>query len=771
MRDGYWAYASQSVANGTQVHYANTDQIPINWGGTCPPPPFSNALTLLPPDATAGQTASTSTTVNCVAPDSSVTSTLIEYTATIVGIESITVPLGTFSDALHVHMERTATITVPDNSGAQLITKHTDELWFARNLGLAKADFLTESTVTGSEDPPLVDKEKIALEYTDLIIGNNGQKDDGHSCTSIADPINYASGNHYQTEVDYQGTGLFPIKLERFYNSRAAKYGEFGLNWRYNYVASAGIIQIVPPYVALVYRPDGKLYAFKQNGSIWTSDGDVNGRLTTDTIQGKITNVKYTTQDGDIESYDDSGKLLSIRSRAGMTHTLTYDPNTTLLSSVQDQFGNTLTFNYDPATGRLSSVTDPAGQQIVYAYDDINRLTQVTYQDGKTKKYNYNEPSNTGGADLPQVLTSILDENNNVYASWHYDSQGRAVSAEHTNGTEKVFITYNADGTRTITDSLNKSRIFSPTSILGASKNTGLSDACNTCSDGRIAHKTYDANGNVTSRTDFNGNVTSYTYDTTRNLETSRTEASGTPQARTISTKWDSTYRLPVQIAEPLRLTTLTYSSTTGNLLTASVIATTDQNGSLAFSAQTAGIARIWTYTYDQWGQKLTVTGPRTDVVDKTSFTYDAKGHVATITNALGKVTTLSNYDALGHAGTIVDQNGVTTTLLYNQRGWLTSRSVSGGGLAETTTYGYDGAGQLTLITLPDASTVAYTYDGAHRLTRIADSLGNSIAYTLDSMGNRISVQVNDPSGVLARQTTRAVDPLNQVQQITGAVQ
>ncbi|MFC5474687.1 hypothetical protein [Paraherbaspirillum soli] len=49
--------------------------------------------------------------------------------------------------------------------------------------------------------------------------------------------------------------------------------------------------------------------------------------------------------------------------------------------------------------------------------------------------------------------------------------------------------------------------------------------------------------------------------------------------------------------------------------------------------------------------------------------------------------------------------------------------------------------------------------------------LGNSIAYTPDSMGNRFSEQVKDPSGALARQTSRVIDALNRLKQITGAQQ
>ena len=40
-----------------------------------------------------------------------------------------------------------------------------------------------------------------------------------------------------------------------------------------------------------------------------------------------------------------------------------------------------------------------------------------------------------------------------------------------------------------------------------------------------------------------------YTFDATRNLETSRTEANGTPSARTITTQWHPTLRLPIDAA------------------------------------------------------------------------------------------------------------------------------------------------------------------------------------------------------------------------------
>jgi YD repeat-containing protein len=313
-------------------------------------------------------------------------------------------------------------------------------------------------------------------------------------------------------------------------------------------------------------------------------------------------------------------------------------------------------------------------------------------------------------------------------------------------------------------------RSYTFQTALGVTKNTGIDQPCIEC--GSIAARSYDANNNLAGTTDFNGSITTYSYDLARNLETSRVEASGTPDARTITTQWHATYRLPTLIAEPLRMTTNTYDAS-GNLLTRTVQATSDGNGSQGASAVAIGTARTWTYTYNSVGQVLTVRGPRTDVTDLTTYAYDASGNLNTVTNALGHVTTLSGYDANGRVGTITDPNGTITTLAYSPRGWLTSRVVAGAGGAapETTGYSYDGVGQLTRVTQPDGAFVNYTYDPAHRLTNIADSLGNSIVYTLDAVGNRTTEQVKDPAGVLARQTTRIYDALNRLQQVTGGTQ
>jgi YD repeat-containing protein len=97
--------------------------------------------------------------------------------------------------------------------------------------------------------------------------------------------------------------------------------------------------------------------------------------------------------------------------------------------------------------------------------------------------------------------------------------------------------------------------------------------------------------------------------------------ASGTPQARTITTTWDTTFNLPATITDGNRVLSFAYDAN-GNLLTRTVTA--------------PGTASTWSYTYNSAGQALTATDP---VGHVTTYAYDALGDLAKITNALGQVT------------------------------------------------------------------------------------------------------------------------------------
>ncbi len=472
--------------------------------------------------------------------------------------------------------------------------------------------------------------------------------------------------------------------------------------------------------------------------------------------------------------------------------------------SVIDSFGRSLTFTYYPASAptganNIATVTNHLQQVVSYTYDANNNLATVTYPNGGVKTYLYNESAYTQGAVLPNALTGIIDESGVRFATYNYDVQGRAIATEHANGVEKYQLNYVSPYSQTVvTDPLGTQRTYNFQTILGVVQTTGVSEPCPSCGGTSSQGMTYDANGNVDSKTDFNGVQTTYTYDLARNLETSRTEAVGTVNQRTISTTWHATYRLPLTITEPAAATTV--GGTPG---TKTTVFTHDASGNVLTKTVTApkndgsgtNESRVWTWTYNTLGQVLTAKDPLNNTT--TTVYYAAtdtavppkytKGDVQTVTNMAGHVTTFNEYDKNGRLTKLTDPNGLITTMTYHPRGWLTSRAVNNGTTTETTNYTYDNVGQLTRVTLPDASTLFYAYDDAHRLVGMSDQVtgttvatngclrvqlanlsGNKIVYTLDNMGNRLSESNYDPAGAVQKTKSRVIDSLNRLQQDIG---
>lgn len=620
-------------------------------------------------------------------------------------------------------------------------------------------------------------------------------------------PINIAKKEKLQVENDYKSASM--LKFVRTYSSVWQKHDIEGMSfgWRHNYskrivtnfgaqplyvamytpAAGGGYEPSSPnsayfPYAQIV-RSDGYIQYFQSNdlGDTWSADSDVNLKLeAVRNDAGRLVAWKVTTESNDVEWYGETGRLTSMKYASGITLSFSYSDAATLpsiahaadlLIGITDSFGKKIALTYDDQN-RVATMTTPAGKIYTYAYNALGMMESVTYPDGLRKYYHYNEPEYQlkSGVGNDGLLTGVSFERapGDIarYAIFRYNASGQPVSTEHAGGVDKfkfnyVPTSYVTPLGVTVEQIYRSDRVSS-----GVHQLVQESKPSSTAAG--LVYRTfnYDSNGNFLSNRDYNGNTTTYRFDAARNLELSRTEASGTSFARTITTEWSPTLRLPARIAEPCRITTFVYDAT-GLELTKTVQATSDLTGTQAFTAPLVGGARVWQSTYNGNGQLLTSKGPRTDVNDLTTYAYDQAGNLASITNALNQQISFANYDADGNVGTITDPNGAVTTLTYTLRGQLASKTVAG----EYTNYSYDGADSLTQVVLPSGTTVTYSYDSALRLTGFSDSLGNSITYTLDAMGNRLSEQVKDPGGVLARQTTRVFDTLGQMKQQTGAAQ
>ncbi len=546
-------------------------------------------------------------------------------------------------------------------------------------------------------------------------------------------------------------------------------WSTLGPNWRSSYDRYIGFNPAAEYATADVYRPDGKPLAFaQQSNGQFVPETDIADRLVQLTNgSGTITGWQFTNAANDeVEAYNASGQLTSLTSRSGLTQTLSYN-SSGQLTTVTDTFGRTLALAYD-SSGRLSTLTDPVGGVYTYSYTSVNDVASVTYPDNSVRTYVYNEPANTNNQNQPYILTGIIDENASRFATFQYNNQVQVTATNHA-GVEQYSFAYPGWTQSTVTDPLGTARTFYFQVLNGANRTSSVSKPCLTDCAGFAAATTYDANGNNASTTDFNGNVTHYAYDLTRDLETSRTQAYGTAQARTTTTSWNSNFRLPALISiyaggtgsgTPIQTTAFSYDSN-GNLLTKTITDTT----------VTPNVSRTWTYTYDSYGRMLTAQGPRTDVNSTTTYAYYTCttgyqcGQLHTVTDPVGNVTTYNTYNAHGQPLTFTDPNGVVTTLTYDARQRLTSRQVG----TETTSFSYYPTGLLRQVTFPDSSDVLYSYDNAHRLTQINDGAGNSILYTLDAVGNRTAEKTYDPSNTLHRTHTRAYNTLNELYQDINA--
>jgi len=638
-------------------------------------------------------------------------------------------------------------------------------------------------------------------------------------------PIDLTTGIKIQPETDYAGPD--GLEFKRTYRSSTGQFSSIlTSNWLaantadnrpgntgafYNGTATSYACGPTPcsypqrfPIITLasnelfhyLYTPDGKRLQFTEDGNglpIAKADTNVGVIKNPDPATQSIWLWEVTREDDSHEQYDNQGRLTAKWSRNGLKTTYRYsDTNTAsniaprpgLMIQITSAYGRSLNFTYN-AKGQLVTMTDPEGGVYSYAYNDAaapDNLTSVTYPDGKTKTYVYNEsaylPAVSANPLYPYALTGIIDENGNRYATFTYDTNGRAISSKHygtvNNVADQEVDQYSFDYTdannTAVTNPLGTVFRYAFSTI---QKNPRITDTSQPGGSGCNAADnavTYDANGNIASRTDFNGSKTTYTYDLTRNLETSRTEGltstgASTAETRTITTAWHPTFRLPVQITNANLEITYTYNSQ-GDI-TQKTLKDIAANTTQSWNTR---------YTYDASGVLLQKVedGPRTDVADLTTYDYypaDAacagghlgcRGQLMQVTSALGHLSRMTRYSAHGQPEELIDPNGLVTILIYDVRQRLIS--VDAGG--EITRYAYDPAGQLTRITRPDGSYLAYRYDTAHRLITIQDPLGNTLNYTLDAMGNRLKEDLLDPGGQLARSQSRVYDALSRLQSL-----
>ncbi len=464
--------------------------------------------------------------------------------------------------------------------------------------------------------------------------------------------------------------------------------------------------------------------------------------------------LSATDPDGNVfkSGFDSNGLLTSLLSPDGAGISIQTASNG-LPATQTNADGATTSFGYD-AVGRIVKVTDANGNAVSLAYTAASQIQDLSFVDGTSVQYAYD---NQGS------VSQVTDRAGQVL-SFTRDSKGRVISRTYSGGLTVSF-TYTPagslatasgpEGTTTYTyDAANRvasitypggrssSYVYDPSGRLAQESDQG----------GVIANYAYDAIGRLTQVTDHAGAlVVSYTYDALSRLA-AKTFGNGTKTVYTYDHRGllHSISNLDLSGAV---VSSLTYAYSVLGL----PVSVTDQAGAITtYSYDPSGQltrvvlpgGRTITYSYD-------LNGNRTQMVDSSAgtsnytvnalneyasagsatFTYDANGDMATMTDGSGTTTYTYSPDhrllsAAGPAGTFTytydaqnnlisfTKNGVRTDLVYNAFGEIIGEYDAAGNRIATFHYG------LGLESRTAAGNANFFYQ--------ADNLGNVTAATND---------------------------------------
>ncbi|MBI4834411.1 MAG: RHS repeat protein [Planctomycetes bacterium] len=348
---------------------------------------------------------------------------------------------------------------------------------------------------------------------------------------------------------------------------------------------------------------------------------------------------------------------------------------------------------------------------IAFIFSLIKRLVTGTPGTETTNSYDANGNTTTNAYDISGRLTTTTDALNNV-VSYGYNVEDLMTSLTYTKGGTSVptIYTYN-DQHRLVRTDQPGYDITNPTGVITNTTYTG-----------------YDANGNVTSRTDGAGVNIQYAFDNINRMITKTY-----PNLSTVSTSYDAVSNL-INISDTNTSTANEFDSL--NRLTK----VTDYMYNPAMAID---------YSYYNDGVRKTLSQSGSTV----TYTYDKARRLKSIAIA-GMPGNISGYDynALGQRTKETLVNGATVTYTYDSTTrWLTlvSNSTSTSALISSFVYTHDKVGnRVTMAGYNGGSSGAftYTYNANYRLiteTLVSGGMTLQTDYYYDEPGNRTRMSKN----------------------------
>lgn len=586
---------------------------------------------------------------------------------------------------------------------------------------------------------------------------------------SDGDPVSLSTGLFDYTKTDLVLSDVLLVSLSRTYRPNDPLSRAFGVGATHAF--DMFLVGDTYPYTyfELILPDGGRVRYNRTSPGTGYADAVYTHSSTTTIYYGSVitwngAGWNLTLRNGTVYVFPDGyggttpqqGAIVGIKDRYGNTVTITRDSNHNL-TQITTPNNRWIQFTYD-SSNRITQALDNIGRTVSYSYDSGGRLSTVTDAKGGTTTYTYDSNNN---------MLTITDPRGLTFLSNQYDSNGRVIQQTMADGSTYQF-SYTLSG-----NSSQTHFVTLPSSYTGAGPGIDIAGfrACQGCAEGYttqisqvditdqrgfVRRVVFSPAGYTTSDiralgqpeqqtttyqyypdnllksvTDSLGRTTSFVYDTTNNNVTQVTQLSGTPNAVTTTTTYESAFNQVATVTDPLNHTTTFNYDSNGNL-----VAVTDP------------LSQETSFTYNAAGQPLTTTDALSHT---TSFSYDS-GDLVSITDPLSRSVTRF-LDGAGRLVTVTNPLGQSTRNDYDALNEITKVTDAAG---NATTFSYDGNGNLLSVTDANSHATTYTYDTMDRLLTRTDPLSNSESYQYDAAGNLI--QFTDRRGKIA---TSSYDSLN----------
>jgi RHS repeat-associated protein len=524
--------------------------------------------------------------------------------------------------------------------------------------------------------------------------------------------VNVSNGNLMLAATDFDIAGVGQkLRLTRTYNSLEAPWGKVSQRWwqayeRYLQVGDGEVVVFDATGNTLRFKetstggyttPTGYSKDLKKNADgTYTLTDRKSGTRDTFNEHGTLTKVTdkndgVITVDQHDEGSEHKGfKLTETRSGRWVDLVKTYANQW----QARDHTGRTAVFDLD-AAGNLAKVTDTDGKATAYAYDSSRRLTKVTTPEGTVTLFTYDAHNRVSSMQRATESSSA----GHTGPTWRYDytaatpSDAGTTTVTDPDGDATKYL-HNADG-----------EVIKVTDPLGHSRHSKYTN--------HLLQTAIDAMGSGTDGT--GGNSTTYGWDDRNNAISQRLPLGATASVTEYQTIAGTDLPNDFTSADG-RKDTFKYD-TNGNTMSVT-------------TSGTAGGTREYTYNEATpkcggfEGQRCTAKDGNSKV---TSFVYDAKGNLKTVTPPAPLGKTEYTYDALGRVETVTDGRGIKTLYTYDNRDRVTKVSSTNA----TVTYSYDGDGNVKSRT--DASgTTGWDYDKLNResIRTLQNGAQTALAYT-----------------------------------------